>query len=243
MDKYETYIIDPNDLFREGLKQLFSDTAFSVIGESRNLREFLESADKIEENAVMLLDYAIGQLKFQDDLFEMRARFPGARIVVLSSSDHQADFAACTAADVDGYLLKQISSEVLIESLRLITLGERVFPAMIASWMKDSYREAALFSPNEERDVRLTPREHEVLHALAEGLPNKLIARRLGISDATVKVHMKNILRKTQASNRTQAAIWAINNGLLGNADVESSMKEVAEEKSNGAAPATGIVT
>jgi two-component system nitrate/nitrite response regulator NarL len=115
---------------------------------------------------------------------------------------------------VDGYLLADISPAALCESLRLVAMGEKVFPSRMVTllaaprWQKQEpsvyYGTASL----------LSEREMEIVARLAGGMPNKVIANDLEITEATVKVHLKNILKKLGVSNRTQAAIWAINHGI-----------------------------
>jgi len=115
-------------------------------------------------------------------------------------------------AGVDGYLLNNMSSEALIHSLSLVMAGETVFPTELA----DILRQAGNgLSHGIGASVNgLTPREIEILQCLIQGDANKVIANRLDITEATVKVHLKALLKKIRASNRTQAAIWAIENGF-----------------------------
>jgi two-component system nitrate/nitrite response regulator NarL len=113
-------------------------------------------------------------------------------------------------AGADGYLMKDVSPEALLQSLELVMMGEKVFPTNLA---------AMLFELNNAsspvNSVRgQSPREQEILRTLVTGSSNKLIAIKLGITEATVKVHLKTLLRKIDVNNRTQAAIWAMNNGF-----------------------------
>jgi two-component system nitrate/nitrite response regulator NarL len=102
-----------------------------------------------------------------------------------------------------------VSPEALIQSLQLIMLGEKVFPTNLASMLLDMN---AIIPQHSIRG--LSPREQEILQSLVTGASNKMIAIRLGITEATVKVHLKTLLRKIDVKNRTQAAIWAMNNGF-----------------------------
>src|SRR4051812_43819098 len=113
-------------------------------------------------------------------------------------------------AGADGYLMKDVSPEALIQSLELVMMGEKVFPTNLAAMLFDLNNASSPMN-----SIRgMTPREHEILQALVTGASNKLIANRLGITEATVKVHLKTLLRKIDVNNRTQAAIWAMNNGV-----------------------------
>jgi two-component system nitrate/nitrite response regulator NarL len=116
-----------------------------------------------------------------------------------------------------GYLLSNISKEVLTHSLRLILLGETVFPSQLATaWATGQLRQNASSDVGKALEV-LTQREAEILGCLTEGSPNKMIARQLGITEATVKIHVKSLIRKIGVQNRTQAALWAIQVGYVKN--------------------------
>jgi two-component system nitrate/nitrite response regulator NarL len=134
----------------------------------------------------------------------------GVRFVVLADIIDQASLTASYAAGAAGFLLHDISPEALYESLRLVMAGERVFPSdlatMLAGW---NWRARLQF--DRAGANRLSERETEIVLCLADGMPNKVIASSLTITESTVKVHLKSILRKLGVSNRTQAAIWAIN--------------------------------
>jgi two-component system nitrate/nitrite response regulator NarL len=143
------------------------------------------------------------------DLRALREVFPTARIVVLADDLSVDVLRAAMGGGADGFLIKTVSPEALIQSLQLIMLGEKVFPTNLAAMLLDMNA----ISP--QHSVRgLSPREQEILQALVTGASNKMIANKLGITEATVKVHLKTLLRKIDVNNRTQAAIWAINNGF-----------------------------
>jgi two-component system nitrate/nitrite response regulator NarL len=119
-------------------------------------------------------------------------------------------------AGADGFLMKEVSPEALLQSLELVMLGEKVYPTNLASMLLD-----LTSAPTPLNSIRgLSSREREILQLLVTGASNKLIAIRLGIAEATVKVHLKALLRKIDVNNRTQAAIWAMNNGFSTKADV-----------------------
>ena len=114
---------------------------------------------------------------------------------------------------VGGYLLSDISTDALSYSLQLVMLGEKVFPTQMASfWTQTPMRSGA--SASKAIASKLSNRESEILHCLVDGSSNKAIARRLDITESTVKVHMKSLLRKINAANRTQAAIWGMEAGF-----------------------------
>jgi two-component system nitrate/nitrite response regulator NarL len=119
-------------------------------------------------------------------------------------------------AGADGYILKEIGCDSLIESLRLIKLGEKVMPSELVRHLpQHSMAPNSSTEPEANLAELLSEREIETLRCLVLGYANKVIAYRLYISEATVKVHVKAVLRKLMVQNRTQAAIWAVNHGVV----------------------------
>jgi two-component system nitrate/nitrite response regulator NarL len=144
------------------------------------------------------------------DLQQLREAYSEARIVVLASDLTVDALRDAMNAGADGFLMNDVSPEALLQSLELVMLGEKVFPTNLAAMLLDLSN-----APSPLNSVRgVTPREHEILQALVTGSSNKMIANRLGITEATVKIHLKTLLRKIDVNNRTQAAIWAVNNGF-----------------------------
>ncbi len=208
-----TLVIRESRLFREGLACLLSKTPYKVtaIVDICDVPMFLEKAGKPPELVHFGLptDHDDGL----DELMRVRESYPDSRIVVLASTPSKRHFTQCLTVGVDGYLLTDISPEVLFESLRLIYLGEKVFPTILAAWVVDDDED--MFSgPSELGGKALSRREHEILCLVIEGESNKMIANSLRIADATVKIHLRRILKKINATNRTQAAVWAVNHGL-----------------------------
>ena len=148
---------------------------------------------------------------------EIAAAYPAAKIAVLVEQFDMDMLLECFDAGVDGYIVKSMNSQPLITALRLVTLGQKVLPSELADVLgKHGFDHA---SPNndlehEMDDAKLSSRERDVLCCLMAGYPNKVIARELDVCEATVKVHVKAILRKLDVSNRTQAAIWASTRGF-----------------------------
>lgn len=154
----------------------------------------------------------------RDDLLlcaALRRRFQDSRIVLMSDEGTLDKVAKSFEAGVDGYLAKATPCASLSEALKLIMLGEKFMPASAFDGLADlrPAGDGRLWQGGGEAH-RLSDREIEILACVADGEPNKAIAWRLDISEATVKVHIKTILRKLGVSNRTQAAIWAVGRGL-----------------------------
>jgi two-component system nitrate/nitrite response regulator NarL len=199
MTSSHTILIEANRLFRQGLKHLLADTRFAVEAEFSTTGQAVEGA--VASGLVI-----VGE---GGDLQQLRSAYPEARIVVLASDFAVDALRDAMNAGADGYLMKDVSPEALLQSLELVMMGEKVFPTNLAAMLFDMN----VIAP--QHSVRgLSPREQEILQALVTGSSNKLIAIKLGITEATVKVHLKTLLRKIDVNNRTQAAIWAMNNGF-----------------------------
>jgi two-component system nitrate/nitrite response regulator NarL len=134
------------------------------------------------------------------------------RIVVLTNNATRTVLGRAIGWGVDAYLLKDMSPVALTRSLQLVMLGQQVFPTRLAVSLLGTGAPEPVEEPAASARG-LSPRENQILRFLVNGASNKLIARELNISEATVKVHLKGLLRKVQASNRTQAAIWGLNHG------------------------------
>ncbi len=210
----EVALLSSNGILREGLRHILVDCSFKVSSAvSHPDKIFFASEPDDAYSHLIIIDE--GFSKDGVDLCpRLRAEHPGALLVILA--DH-FEFDAVVKAfrwGVDGYLIKEISSEPLIGALRLIALGEKVLPSEMATCMGERPYPVG-WSVNLS-DVNLSEREIEVLQLLILGSANKVIGRCLGICEATVKVHVKAALRKLRVSNRTQAAIWAVQRGLIG---------------------------
>jgi two-component system nitrate/nitrite response regulator NarL len=214
MDPVNVFLIDTNKLFREGLRRLFDNSHFQVIGEAGGLREGLPA---IEATGIppelILIDPVTGGEEEVEAMRALRAAYPQTRIVILTSDLCTRRLSAALGAGADGYLMKDLSCEALSQSLRLVMMGEKVFPTHLAELLVSGRTDD--HGPEvPARRKGLSQREMQILRCLLNGNSNKMIANHLSITEATVKVHLKSLLRKINASNRTQAAIWALNNGI-----------------------------
>ena len=141
-------------------------------------------------------------------------------------------------------LLSDISPEVLFDSLRLIFLGEKVFPTILAAWIVND-DEDVFSGAAELGDKKLSRRELEILCLVIEGKSNKTIANSLRIGDATVKIHLRRILKKINATNRTQAAVWAVNHGLalMDRSDGSQETPSPSEENDPAKSPRSRVAS
>jgi two-component system, NarL family, nitrate/nitrite response regulator NarL len=206
MTSSHTLLIEPNRLFRQGLKHLLAGTRFEV-GTEFNTVELALAAGESAGTPDLVIS---GQpVKDEAELRTLREVFPTARIVVLADDLSVDVLRVAMGGGADGFLIKTVSPAALIQSLQLVVIGEKVFPTNLAAMLLDMTASGPL---NSVRGV--SPREQQILQLLVTGASNKMIAIRLGITEATVKVHLKTLLRKIDVNNRTQAAIWAMNNGF-----------------------------
>jgi two-component system nitrate/nitrite response regulator NarL len=209
-------VVDDHNLFRRGLIALLSQHAgFQVVGEAGDAAEAQRRAADLQPD-VILLDNHLPGARGVDALPGMREAAPHSRILMLTVSEDEDDLAAALRHGAHGYLLKTTECEELFSAIERCLRGESVLsPAMTAklvSVFRGSVREVPAAPPT-EADA-LSPRELEVLGELSRGASNKEIARVLSIAEATVKIHVQNILRKLNLSSRVQAAVFASERGL-----------------------------
>lgn len=205
-------ILSKNEILREGLRRILEDRGFQIVQAVSLLSEV--DGDLLHDG-IFLID---GNL-LETELVTckcLRDRFPHTRIVLMMDNYSIQDVTgAFVSGAVDGYLVKEISCEPLAGALRLVAMGEKVLPSQVADSLCNSLSMMASRGWSARcTGANLSNREVEILRCLLDGDSNKLISRRLSIADATVKVHIKAILRKLRVKNRTQAAIWAVERGL-----------------------------
>jgi two-component system nitrate/nitrite response regulator NarL len=216
MQEIHVALVERNQLFREGLRVLL-ERNFTSVAEASDADEALACIDTGRAAKVdILILSGGGAVESLDRLDAFRQHFPKCKIVLLAEPGPPGALASAMNAGIDGYLSKDTSSDALVQSLILVNLGEKMLPAELAMSLLNDQRlpkaAAALTAPTRSLSVR----ETQILRFLLSGYSNKAIARQLNIAEATVKVHLKGVLRKVNAANRTQAAIWALSHGLTG---------------------------
>ena len=199
-DKLKILIIDDHPLMRSGLKQLLElEPSFEVVGDAGSGTEGLSLALQTEPDLI-ILDLNMKGLSGLDTLRALRAEEVDARIVILTVSDAKNDIYALVDAGADGYLLKDTEPDTLLAQFRSIAQGEIVLSESIKNVLLERQ-----VSP--EPIHSLTDREMDVLRLIATGLSNKQIASNLFISEETVKVHIRNLLRKLNVHSRVAATV------------------------------------
>lgn len=206
-----------NPLLRLGLETILSEADFVVW---HDIVDGFSSLPPIEDelSALFIIDESSFTSGAIDLVRRLKAHAPAARIVILADAFDPRAVSAAWDAGVHGFCLSTHKQDVLVKSLELVMLGEVFLPATIVLPIRwtgthNAHREPAEDSrgekANDHQNRKLSNREAEILTCLREGAPNKVIARKLNLSEATVKVHVKAILKKIGACNRTQAALWA----------------------------------
>lgn len=196
--------VDDHQLLLEGIAAVLDGQAdMTLVGQAGNGHEAVESFRRLRPD-VTLMDLRMPDMSGIEAISAIRAEFPNARIIVLTTYAGDAQAASALKAGAAGYLLKSLVRKELIETIRAIHAGKRRVPAEIATGIAEHVADDAL-----------TAREIEVLRRVAAGKSNKLIAVELDISEGTVKTHMKSILPKLHASDRTHAVMIALKRGIL----------------------------
>jgi two-component system nitrate/nitrite response regulator NarL len=200
-------IVDDHPLFRKGLSQLLQTVAdLVVVGEATGGVDGLEQARALAPDLV-LLDHNMRDMSGLEVLRELRAARPALRVVMITVSDQAEDLVAALQAGADGYLLKDMEPEAMLEALRQAADGRSVVSDDLTHHLVAAVRGDAR-PPSAA--AGLTEQELRILERIACGLSNKLIGRELNIAEGTVKVHVKHILRKLGLRSRVEAAVWAV---------------------------------
>ena len=207
-----------NAIDREGLSRILTERDFRVT-QYPDIATALQVSDTRAEDigsSLLLIDQGADELD-GEALSALQKRFPDSYLVFLSDKfDFQVMLKAFRLGAL-GYIIKEISCDRLVATLRLVAMGERVLPPQLADELQSRPSLVDALEVKRPMDAtRLSDREIEILRWLIMGCPNKVISKRMNISEATVKVHVKAVLRKLHVKNRTQAAIWATNHGMRG---------------------------
>ncbi len=210
--KFTLLLIDDHPMLRSGLKQLIAlDERLQVVAEAGNGIDGLTLA-QLHDPDLILLDLNMPGLNGLDTLTQLREIALSGRVVVFSVSDNEEDVISALKRGADGYLLKDMEPEDLLKALHHAAAGQIVLSEALTPILVARLREA---QPGQTRDInQLTRREREILQLISDGMTNKAIARKLDISESTVKVHVKYLLKKMNLKSRLEAAVWALQNGL-----------------------------
>lgn len=202
--KIRILIVDDHPLMREGIAAIINDEAdLSIVAEAPNVEAATKKFREFRPD-IALLDLRLPDGSGIDAMIDILAEFPDSKIIILTMFDGDAEIRRALKAGARGYLLKSTPSQELIRVIRLVHAGKRHIPTEVAEHLAEHLGEETL-----------TAREIEVLRFVSEGKRNREIGEKLFITEETVKVHIRNIMEKLYAADRTQAVAIALRRGII----------------------------
>jgi len=203
-EKIRVLSIDDHPLVREGLAALINDqTDMRVVGQGSTGHEAIKLFRDLNPD-VALMDLRLPDISGIDAMVTILSEFPKARVIIVTSSDGDVEMQRALEGGAKGYTLKSMPPKEVLEAIRKVHAGKKAIP-----------QEIAMRLANHLSDEALTAREVEILQQVAEGNRNRDIAGHLFISEGTVKVHIKHIMEKLGANDRTQAITIAVRRGII----------------------------
>ena len=203
--RHSILLVDDHPMMRRGMRQLLElEDDFEIVGEASHGEEALELVGRLQPELI-LLDNNMPQMNGLQTLRRLRELHYAGKILIFTVSDSEDDIRDALRLDADGYLLKDMEPELLIQSIRDALNGSLVVSPTLPRVLAQALR-----SPHTSSQVDLTDRERQVLKTIAAGHSNKVIGHKLGITEGTVKVHVKNLLHKLGLRSRVEAAVWAM---------------------------------
>jgi DNA-binding NarL/FixJ family response regulator len=211
MKPIRVLIVDDHAVVRKGIQLLVStESAIQIVGEAKDGRDACHQA-KLLQPDLILMDLVMPHEDGIEAIAEIKRDTPNLKIIVLTTFGDDARINAALQAGADGYLLKDADGEALLQAIQAAQRGDMPLHPHVARHL---FRGAGRQTGSNDMD-HLTEREKEILQLVSKGLSNRDIAKNLTLSEGTVKVHVSNILNKLGVSSRTEAAIWAIQMGLV----------------------------
>lgn len=209
-------LVDDHALFRRGLVSLLEDLPeVKVVGEASNGCEAIEAAKTLKPDLIFM-DINMPEFDGLEATKKIKEILPSIKIVMLTASEEDQYLFEAMKIGAQGYLLKDLELKQFLELLQTISKGEAILSSTMATKIFKEFNTNAHESKTSDPSVdELTDRETTILKHVAEGLLNKEIADQLGISENTVKIHLRNILEKLHLKNRIQAAVYAVRQGIV----------------------------
>lgn len=211
-------VADDHALFRDGIVSLLEAARHTVVGQAGDGNEAVESALRLKPD-VILMDISMPELDGLQALRNIKTKAPQIKVVILTASEEDTDLITAMRSGAQGYLLKSLGTEDFLANLENLTRGELAVNSQDFSRIVNGLVDLAN-QPEDHIKGILTDREIQLLILVADGLSNKSIAQHLSISENTVKYHMRQILQKLDAQNRTEAVISAMQVGLINRNDL-----------------------
>lgn len=223
-----TVLVGQCSLFREGLSHILcsADSRFRIVASIASVRDVSWEPTEPGQATLLIVDSNGDPRAMTGEIEVFKRQRPDGRVAVLADQYVFPWVLSAFRSGANAYLLKALTSDAFIKALELVMLGETILPSELLAFMDNpaqpaedrgstmhlDVRSDMVLQPDAPELPKLSYREEYILRYIGEGYPNKLIARKMGIAEGTVKVHVKAILRKIRVGNRTQAAIWLMNN-------------------------------
>jgi two-component system nitrate/nitrite response regulator NarL len=244
-DSFATILVASSAIFREGLERILTAAGFHVAAAASSIADIPRSELSSRQHILLVIVAGKDRDAWRRDIELFRRQYPSEPIALLGSAEPVTDHGIADAfrAGANAYFFRP-DPETFIKALELVMLGETILPAGFVSCMLQSAQPLAslpisLAEPPDHVEHnairRLSPREASILGCLVAGDSNKKIARNYSIAEATVSVHVKTILRKIRVRNRTQAAIWGLNNGIATGKLADDHFPEPVDDTSSPA--------
>ncbi|MER9775249.1 response regulator transcription factor [Mesorhizobium sp. M0220] len=223
-----TVLVSPSELLREGLVLILDAAKFRILFSAACVHDLLQKPLPRHRSILLIMDVdgTDADAGFAQ-ISEFKGIYPTSHVVALADHCRPNDIVSALRAGADAYLTKVAAHDTFIKALELVMLGQTVLPAETSTFIQDirhglkydavhTLTNVAVTMESADREPSmLSTREDCIIRCLIGGESNKTIARKINIAEATVKVHVKAILRKIRVGNRTQAAVWAMNHGML----------------------------
>jgi DNA-binding NarL/FixJ family response regulator len=209
-------IADDHSLFRDGLRSLLQAQGHEIAGEAKNGREAIALTRELKPDLV-LMDVQMPELNGIEATRLIVAEMPETRVVILTASEEEANLFEAIKSGAQGYLLKNLEAEAFFEMLEKAQRGEPALtPTLARKLLQEFAKPATEALPARTDEESLTAREREVLELMVEGVTsNRKLASRLGLSENTVKFHVRNILDKLRLHNRAEVVGYALRHGIV----------------------------
>ncbi|MFC1899355.1 response regulator [Chloroflexota bacterium] len=218
MAKIKVLVVDDHALFRRGITSVLANQEeLEVVGEALDGLEGIEKAKQLKPD-IILMDLNMPHCSGLEAIQALQTGMPEISILVLTVSDKETDLFAAIKFGARGYILKDTEPEALIHAILQIAQGGVIVSPLMATKLLDEFKDVTAGveqKPDVEIEADLSPREGEVLQLVSQGDSNRQIAEALFISENTVKTHLRNIMEKLHLANRSQAAAYAVNKGLV----------------------------
>lgn len=219
---FATVLVGPSSLLRQGLARILGAENFRIVASGAHVQDVVPASP--HQSLLLVIDAGNGPHAAVAEIELFKEQHPSGRVAVLADHYLLGDMVSAFAAGANLCFAKSVSCDAFTKALELIMLGETILPPQLLTLIGSNHSDLEGPTPNDQKIQRngsqrtddtpgLSAREKCILRCMVDGDSNKLIARKIDIAEATVKVHVKAILRKIRVHNRTQAAIWAMNNG------------------------------